>query len=165
MKKLFIFLFVFIFVFSFSSCSSDSSENVSSSASSEYFETENEDPEFFDSIAELSAAVGFTVPEPVELKSMGTQSYQTLNKIATIIYEKDEDTVARFNISKDSEADLTCGYIGEATQAVTGSVSAELRGDGGSFCLALWSKDGYYFSIVLETPVSSSVMEKYIKSV
>ena len=164
MKKSLIFLLIFMFVLSFSACSSDPEED-SIGASSEIFETENEDPQFFDSLAELSAAADFTVPEPSELKSLGDPSYQLLNKIASIIYEKDEDAVARFNVSKDSEADLTCGYIGEATQVLTDSVSAELHGEGGTFCLALWSKDGYYFSIFMETPVNSSTIEKYIKSV
>ena len=163
MKRLLVVVLALMSVLVLCSCVSD--DGASSDTSSEDVIIENVEPQYFDTLAELNTSVGFTVPDPKDLKNLGTPAYRLLNNLASVIYENDEAVAATFSITKDAEADVTNGYIGETTTKTTGAIIAELHGEEGGYSLAVWQKDGYYCSILLEEPVSVSAFDRYIKSV
>ena len=108
------------------------------------------------SLAALEKAVGFSVPEVTGLPFVPDSEYYLAygSDLAEVVYERGEET-ACFRKSPGTE-DNSGDYNEYAAQAeiTVGSASVTLKGNGGAYTLAIWSEDGYSYSLSLTIALS-----------
>ncbi len=117
-----------------------------------------------DTPEQLAAAVGFDVEEldtlPFAVESTAYISYW--NKLAQITYTGNGQT-ATFRKSKGIENNSGDYSAYSAVKEINiGSLAVTLKGNGETYLLAIWSADGYAYSIRLSDGISESEWEKLI---
>lgn len=111
-----------------------------------------------ETLEELSAAVGFEVEEldtlPFEAETTVYVSYW--NELAEIDYTG-EGRTASFRKSPGTE-DNSGDYntYPEVKEIEAGQLTVTLKGGGGAYTLAVWSADGYSYSVRLSDGISES---------
>lgn len=110
------------------------------------------------SLAALEKAVGFSVPEVTDLPFVPEETTYVAygGSMAEIVYQ-DASQSARFRKSAGTE-DNSGDYNEYAAQTgiTVGSVSVTLKGNGGAYTLAIWSEDGFSYSLNLTTALSAA---------
>ena len=118
------------------------------------------------SLAELSQAVGFPVEEPSHLPFIPTERIYTSfwSELAQIQYTDGIQT-AVFRQSagtEDNSGDYT--VYETALQLELEGYTVTLKGDSGGYMLAVWSKDGYAYSLKLSAPYPQEEWETIFQS-
>lgn len=104
----------------------------------------------FSSAAELSAAAGFSVPEPQNLPfEVQTTTYTLIwGEIAQVKQTGAEGQCIIFRISKDNEDNSGDYTIYKAEQYLSrNGIDITLKGSEDGFHLAVWQADGFSYSV------------------
>lgn len=116
------------------------------------------------SAEELSRLVGFAVQELPAFASEAAETHylaygETLAEIEYIL--PGQRAVFRKSAGEeDNSGDYT--EYGSVIETELPSGTAVLKGDGGSYRLAVWAKDGFALSLWLETPVPAETLKQMI---
>lgn len=121
----------------------------------------------FETIEQLSKAVGFTVKEITELPFIAEQinfnSYW--NELAEIVYQ-DTQYKVMLRMSKGNE-DVSGDYseYSHIKEVVLEGSRVTLKGNGLEYQLAIWQRGDYSYSIRFVEPVAEQVLLTAVKSV
>ena len=110
------------------------------------------------SLKELSDAVGFEVEELGRLPFVPEESTYVSywKQLAEITYAGEGHTAA-FRMSRGADDNSgDCNAYPAVIDITVGSRRVTLKGDGGSYVLAIWSEGGYAYSVRLSDGVSES---------
>ena len=124
------------------------------------------DQQTFASAEELSAAVGFEVPEIVSLPFGEAESaeYSRIGtEIAQTVYSRgDSKLVFRKAPGEDDISGDYNVYDKEETVDADGT-AVTLKGDGKGYCLAVWTDDGYSYSLMTDGYILESAMVQMVR--
>lgn len=111
-----------------------------------------------DTLEHLSAAVGFEVEEldalPFEAETTAYVSYW--NELAEITYAGEGQTAAFRKSAGTEDNSGDYNHYPTVREVHIGPLSVTLRGSGQVYTLAVWSADGYAYSIRLSSGISES---------
>jgi len=101
------------------------------------------------SAEELSEKLGFTVSD---LKDLPFDDYTAeyslyFGEFAQIDYISGSETVSYRKIKGDEDISGDYNVYDDVKEITAGGVSVTVRGNGGIYCVAVWQKDGYSYSI------------------
>ena len=120
------------------------------------------------SAEELSDAVGFTVKEIGELPFTvkKTQYFTYDDTLAEIRYTGDDQEVY-FRKSQGEDEDNSGVYntYSQTTTITVGDTEITCKGESDAYELAIWKKDGYSYSISLQTGISLEELQAMIETV
>ncbi|MDO4300790.1 MAG: hypothetical protein Q4D26_05305 [Clostridia bacterium] len=118
--------------------------------------------EGFFSEEELSKAVGYDVKSVNYLPFKPTNTeYYNIDDMAEIYYSNDKDALT-FRMSRGS-SDISGYYNVFSNEKTIGNVT--IKGDGNMYSLAIWSADGFSYSIDVTAPVSQETILNIVNSV
>lgn len=115
------------------------------------------------SLAELEAAVGYPVSAPEKIGKFQLAAYESIQDTAQLWYEMENLRLCwRMSPGEwDNSGDYT-KYDDSCTQTI-GDVNVTLKGSGGAISLALWTLNGYSYSLGAQAcPLSAQEMEKLL---
>lgn len=121
----------------------------------------------YNTIEELSEAVGFNVPEinqiPFKVEEVTYTAYW--KELAEIVYANEKDTIT-FRMSVGNE-DNSGDYNKYSTikEALINELTVTIKGNSGRCNLAIWEKDGYVYSLQSSLGVSETEILEMAKSV
>lgn len=122
----------------------------------------------YGSAEELSDAVGFTVREIGELPFTVKETlYFTYDDtLAEILYTGDDQEVY-FRKSQGEDEDNSGVYntYSQTTTITVGDTEITCKGESDAYELAIWKKDGYSYSISLQTGISLEELQAMIETV
>lgn len=101
------------------------------------------------SAEELSEKLGFTVSDLKELPFDDHTAEYSLyfGEFAQIDYISGSETVSYRKIKGDEDISGDYNVYDDVKEITAGGVSVTIRGNGGIYCVAVWQKDGYSYSI------------------
>lgn len=115
--------------------------------------------------AELEKAAGFSVPQPVVPAGYALKARRVLSgQMAELVYAKGEETLT-YRVSPGSE-DNSGDYTVYQTESTlpAGGAAVTCRGEGATVSLALWTWDGYSFSLAASAGLSSGQVKTAVES-
>lgn len=116
----------------------------------------------FNSVEELSKEVGYTVKTVNYIPFDTTKTeYFNIDSMAEISYSNDKDTLT-FRMDKGN-SDISGYYNVFNNEKTIGNVT--IKGDSNLYSLAIWSANGYSYSIDITTPVNQETMLNIVNSV
>lgn len=119
------------------------------------------------SAEELSSAVGFEVSDVANLPFTPSQTVYSSywGDMAQIDYSG-EGQSASFRKSAGAE-DISGDYntYASAVEAAVGTADVTLKGDNGLYTLAVWTDDGYSYSLCLSEGIEKNQWEEIIKGI
>ena len=122
----------------------------------------------YGSAEELSDAVGFTVKEIGELPFTvkKTQYFTYDDTLAEIRYTGDDQEVY-FRKSQGEDEDNSGVYntYSQTTTITVGDTEITCKGESDAYELAIWKKEGYSYSISLQTGISLEELQAMIETV
>lgn len=114
------------------------------------------------SVKDLSKAVGYNVKEVNYLPFNSTNTeYYNIDGMAEIDYSNDNDFLT-FRMDRGSN-DISGCYNAFSNEITIDNVT--IKGDGNMYSLAVWSDNGYSYSIDVTTPINQETMLNIVKSV
>lgn len=119
------------------------------------------------SALELSQLVGFTVTDLAQLPFEAEETTYVAygDQMAQIQY-RGEDQTATFRKSRGSEDNSGDYTVYSETHGLSfDEMTVELKGDGGTYTLALWSDGGYAYSLKLEKPMTAEEWRDLISGI
>lgn len=122
----------------------------------------------FSSVVELSAAAGFSVPEPQNLPfEVQTTAYTLIwGEIAQVKQAGAEEQCITFRISKDNEDNSGDYTIYKTEQHLScNSIDITLKGSEDGFHLAVWQTDGFSYSVNSSVGLTIEQVEAVLQSV
>ena len=122
----------------------------------------------FSSAAELSAAAGFSVPEPQKLPfEVQTTTYTLIwGEIAQVKQAGTEEQCVAFRVSQDSEDNSGDYTVYETEQHLNcNGVDITLKGNDDGFYLAVWQTGDFSYSVHSSVGMTVEQMEAVIQSV
>lgn len=122
----------------------------------------------YGSAEELSDAVGFTVREIGELPFTVKETlyFTYYDTLAEIRYTGDDQEVY-FRKSQGEDEDNSGVYntYSQTTTITVGDTEITCKGESDAYELAIWKKDGYSYSISLQTGISLEELQAMIETV
>ena len=122
----------------------------------------------YGSAEELSDAVGFTVREIGELPFTVKETlYFTYDDTLAEIRYTGDDQEVYFRKSQGEDEDNSGVYntYSQTTTITVGDTDITCKGESDSYELAIWKKDGYSYSISLQTGISLEELQAMIETV
>ena len=122
----------------------------------------------YGSAEELSDAVGFTVREIVELPFTVKETlYFTYDDTLAEIRYTGDDQEVYFRKSQGEDEDNSGVYntYSQTTTITVGDTEITCKGESDAYELAIWKKDGYSYSISLQTGISLEELQAMIETV
>lgn len=122
----------------------------------------------YGSAEELSDAVGFTVREIGELPFTVKETlYFTYDDTLAEIRYTGEDQEVYFRKSQGEDEDNSGVYntYSQTTTITVGDTEITCKGESDAYELAIWKKDGYSYSISLQTGISLEELQAMIETV
>ena len=122
----------------------------------------------YGSAEELSDAVGFTVREIGELPFTVKETlYFTYDDtLAEIRYTGDDQEVYfRKSQGEDEDNSVVYNTYSQTTTITVGDTEITCKGESDAYELAIWKKDGYSYSISLQTGISLEELQAMIETV
>lgn len=119
-------------------------------------------PESFSNSKELSQSVGYTVKTVNYLPfNTTTTEYYNIDNMAEIDYSTENNSLT-FRMDKGN-SDISGYYNVFNNEKTIGNVT--IKGDSNLYSLAIWSANGYSYSIDITTPVNQETMLNIVNSV
>ena len=109
----------------------------------------------YGSAEELSDAVGFTVREIGELPFT----------VKETLYFTYDDTLAEIRYTGDDQDSGVYNTYSQTTTITVGDTEITCKGESDAYELAIWKKDGYSYSISLQTGISLEELQAMIETV
>ena len=122
----------------------------------------------YGSAEELSDAVGFTVREIGELSFTVKETlYFTYDDTLAEIRYTGDDQEVYFRKSQGEDEDNSGVYntYSQTTTITVGDTEITCKGESDAYELAIWKKDGYSYSISLQTGISLEELQAMIETV
>lgn len=121
----------------------------------------------YNTIEELSEAVGFNVPEinkiPFEVEEVTYIAYW--KELAESVYTNKEDTIIfRKSVGNEDNSGDYNDYI-TIKEVLINELAITIKGNSDRCNLAIWEKDGYSYSLQSSAGVSEAEMLEMVKNV
>jgi len=118
-----------------------------------------------DTLAEAEEIAGFTMSVPDSLADFDQNMIQAVDKsMIQIFYGNDRQILVRKGTGTDDISGVYTEYSVNKSFDVSGS-TVTLKGDGDIINLAVWTRDGYSYSVYAESGLSESEMILIVESV
>ena len=118
-----------------------------------------------DTLAEAEEIAGFTMSVPDSLVGFDKNLIQAVDKsMIQVFYGNDRQILVRKGTGTEDISGVYTEYSGSNSFDVSGS-TVTLKGDGDSISLAVWTIDGYSYSVFAEDSLSESDMILIVESV
>ena len=118
-----------------------------------------------DTLAEAEEIAGFTMSIPDSLADFDQNMIQAVDKsMIQVFYGNDRQILVRKGTGTEDISGIYTEYSLTKTFDVSGS-TVTLKGDGDSINLAVWTRDGYSYSVYAESGLSESEMILIVESV
>lgn len=121
----------------------------------------------YETLADAARAAGFEVAVPAALNGSDHRVFRAVeNDLLEIIYRKGEDETARIRKAMGT-GDISGDYrtYAQVDTAMVNGISVTLKGDSGKLYLAVWTSDGYAYSVCVERGISSQDMTRLISGI
>lgn len=121
----------------------------------------------FDTLAEAEAQTGFDITLPDAIGSSDKRIYRAMNdEMIEVIYMNGEDETGRIRKARGSE-DISGDYneYAETETVSVGGIDVLLKGDAGLVKLAIWTNDGYTYSVSSEAGLTADEMTALVSAV
>lgn len=161
MKKLFAVIMMLLTILSLAACGSS---------------TESDEPDIigmpnpftdFNTLAEAEKQTGFYITLPDAIGSSNNKIYRAMNdEMLEVIYVNGEDETGRIRKARGSE-DISGDYneYAETETVSVGGIDVLLKGDAGLVKLAVWTNDGYAYSVSSEAGMTADEMMALVSAV
>ena len=118
-----------------------------------------------DTLEEAEEIAGFTMSVPDSLADFDQNMIQAVDKsMIQIFYGNDRQILVRKGTGTDDISGVYTEYSVNKSFDVSGS-TVTLKGDGDIINLAVWTRDGYSYSVYAESGLSESEMILIVESV
>ena len=121
----------------------------------------------FDTLAEAEAQTGFDITLPDAIGSSNNKIYRAMNdEMLEVIYMKGVDETGRIRKARGSE-DISGDYneYVETETVSVGDLDVLFKGDAGLVKLAVWTNDGYAYSVSAEAGLTADEMTELVSAV
>ena len=121
----------------------------------------------FDTLAEAEAQTGFDITLPDAIGSSDKRIYRAMNdEMLEVIYMNGEDETGRVRKARGSE-NISGDYneYAETETVSVGGVDVLLKGDAGLVKLAVWTNNGYAYSVSSEAGLTADEMTELVSAV
>lgn len=161
MKKLFAVIMMLLTILSLAACGSS---------------TDSDEPDIigmpnlftdFNTLAEAEKQTGFYITLPDAIGSSNNKIYRAMNdEMLEVIYVNGEDETGRIRKARGSE-DISGDYneYAETETVSVGGIDVLLKGDAGLVKLAVWTNDGYAYSVSSEAGMTADEMMALVSAV
>lgn len=161
MKKIFAVIMMLLTILSLAACGSS---------------TDSDEPDIigmpnpftdFDTLAEAEKQTGFYITLPDTIGSSNNKIYRAMNdEMLEVIYVNGEDETGRIRKARGSE-DISGDYneYAETETVSVGGIDVLLKGDAGLVKLAVWTNDGYAYSVSSEAGMTADEMMALVSAV
>ena len=161
MKKLFAVIMMLLTILSLAACGSS---------------TASDEPDIigmpnpftdFNTLAEAEKQTGFYITLPDAIGSSNNKIYRAMNdEMLEVIYVNGEDETGRIRKARGSE-DISGDYneYAETETVSVGGIDVLLKGDAGLVKLAVWTNDGYAYSVSSEAGMTADEMMALVSAV
>ena len=161
MKRLFAVIMMLLTILSLAACGSS---------------TESAEPDIigmpnpftdFDTLAEAEKQTGFYITLPDAIGSSNNKIYRAMNdEMLEVIYVNGEDETGRIRKARGSE-DISGDYneYAETETVSVGGIDVLLKGDAGLVKFAVWTNDGYAYSVSSEAGMTADEMMALVSAV
>lgn len=161
MKKLFAVILMLLTILSLAACGSS---------------TDSDEPDIigmpnpftdFNTLAEAEKQTGFYITLPDAIGSSNNKIYRAMNdEMLEVIYVNGEDETGRIRKARGSE-DISGDYneYAETETVSVGGIDVLLKGDAGLVKLAVWTNDGYAYSVSSEAGMTADEMMALVSAV
>ena len=161
MKKLFAVIMMLLTILSLAACGSS---------------TDSDEPDIigmpnlftdFNTLAEAEKQTGFYITLPDAIVSSNNKIYRAMNdEMLAVIYVNGEDETGRIRKARGSE-DISGDYneYAETETVSDGGIDVLLKGDAGLVKLAVWTNDGYAYSVSSEAGMTADEMMALVSAV
>ncbi len=138
--------------------------------------TDNDEPDIigmpnpftdFDTLAEAEAQTGFDITLPDAIGSSNNKIYRAMNyEMLEVIYMKGVDETGRIRKARGSE-DISGDYneYAETETVSVGNLDVLFKGDAGLVKLAVWTNDGFTYSVSSEAGLTADEMTALVSAV
>lgn len=161
MKKLFAVIMMLLTILSLAACGSS---------------TDSDEPDIigmpnpftdFNTLAKAEKQTGFYITLPDAIGSSNNKIYRAMNdEMLEVIYVNGEDETGRIRKARGSE-DISGDYneYAETETVSVGGIDVLLKGDAGLVKLAVWTNDGYAYSVSSEAGMTADEMMALVSAV
>ena len=121
----------------------------------------------FDTLAEAEKQTGFYITLPDAIGRSDKRIYRAMNdEMLEVIYVNGEDETGRIRKARGSE-DISGDYndYAETETVSVGGIDVLLKGDAGLVKLAVWTNDGYAYSVSSEAGMTADEMMALVSAV
>lgn len=121
----------------------------------------------FDTLAEAEKQTGFYITLPDAIGSSDKRIYRAMNdEMLEVVYVNGEDETGRVRKARGSE-DISGDYneYAETETVSVGGIDVLLKGDAGLVKLAVWTNDGYAYSVSSEAGMTADEMMALVSAV
>ena len=121
----------------------------------------------FDTLAEAEKQTGLDITLPDAIGSSDKRIYRAMNdEMLEVIYVNGEDETGRIRKARGSE-DISGDYneYAETETVSVGGLDVLLKGDAGLVKLAVWTNDGYTYSVSAEAGLTADEMTALVSAV
>ena len=121
----------------------------------------------FNTLAEAEKQTGFYITLPDAIGSSNNKIYRAMNdEMLEVIYVNGEDETGRIRKARGSE-DISGDYneYAETETVSVGGIDVLLKGDAGLVKLAVWTNDGYAYSVSSEAGMTADEMMALVSAV
>ena len=121
----------------------------------------------FDTLAEAEKQTGFYITLPDAIGSSDNKIYRAMNdEMLEVIYMNGADETGRVRKARGSE-DISGDYneYAESETVSVGGIDVLLKGDAGLVKLAVWTNDGYTYSVSSEAGLTADEMTALVSDV
>lgn len=122
-----------------------------------------------DSLKELSQALGFSVPEikNIPFEVTGTVYTNGWNEFAQVEYQgKSQEEAVLFRKARGTD-DISGDYnvYSDVKEVTVNNMAVTLKGENGTYSLAIWQQDGFAYSLSYEPGGSEDAFAMMIESI
>ena len=121
----------------------------------------------FDTLAEAEKQTGFYITLPDAIGSSDKRIYRVMNdEMLEVVYVNGEDETGRVRKARGSE-DISGDYneYAETETVSVGGIDVLLKGDAELVKLAVWTNDGYAYSVSSEAGMTADEMMALVSAV
>ena len=121
----------------------------------------------FDTLAEAEKQTGFYITLPNAIGSSDKRIYRAMNdEMLEVVYVNGEDETGRVRKARGSE-DISGDYneYAETETVSVGGIDVLLKGDAELVKLAVWTNDGYAYSVSSEAGMTADEMMALVSAV
>ena len=160
MKKLFAVIMMLLTILSLAACGSTDSDEPDIIGMPNPFTD-------FNTLAEAEKQTGFYITLPDAIGSSNNKIYRAMNdEMLEVIYVNGEDETGHIRKARGSE-DISGDYneYAETETVSVGGIDVLLKGDAGLVKLAVWTNDGYAYSVSSEAGMTADEMMALVSAV